>query len=227
MGNELALQYEALPLKLAYPFLAANNLQAEAESIRASKDQFGSYTSTLKRAKIVGLLSSKGLLNSFIEKHWPNGASNNGRESKRLLRIYERWVETGGASPEAGDQDDEEGGTEFALEEHLKEYLMTNLHVLETGMTLWSSGENQESVEFVVDDDKRRVDILAKDQHDIPMVIELKVSRGHEKTIGQALYYRARVKELLKVEKVRIVVVAGQISPELRAAASEIRRFII
>lgn len=224
MGYELTTETEALPLTRAYPFLDANGLQAEGQSIRASKDQFGSYTSTLKRAKVVALLNSKGLLDAFVAEHWQHGASDKGRrEIKRLVRIYERWVETGSATPESGDQADEDAGSEFALEEHLRDYLAENLHVLEDGMTLWPVGENQEAVEFAVDDSNRRIDILAKDRDGIPTVIELKVSRGHEKTIGQSLYYRARAKELFKAGKVRIVIVAREISPELRAAISDLQ----
>jgi hypothetical protein len=222
MGNELTIEYEALPLKRAYPFLAANGLQAEGQSIRATKDQFGSYTSTLKRAKVAALLSSKGLLDAFVAEHWHHGADEKGREIKRLLRIYERWAETGGTSPEGGEQGDEDSGSEFALEEHLRDYLAENLHVLEEGMTLWPVGENQEAVEFVVDENKRRIDILAKDRLGTPTVIELKVSQGHEKALGQSLYYRARVKELFKAAKARIVIVAAEISPELKAAATEL-----
>jgi len=53
------------------------------------------------------------------------------------------------------------------------------------------------------------------------------VSQGHEKTIGQTLYYRARIKELFKVKKVRIVIVAREISPELRAATSELQDVLL
>ena len=52
--------------------------------------------------------------------------------------------------------------------------------------------------------------------------IELKVSRGHEKTAGQALYYRARIKQRFGAERVRIFIVAAEISPTLQAAASEV-----
>jgi hypothetical protein len=54
------------------------------------------------------------------------------------------------------------------------------------------------------------------------VVIELKVSRGHEKTVGQALYYRARIRQRFGARKVRIFIVAAEITPELRAAASEV-----
>jgi hypothetical protein len=79
-------------------------------------------------------------------------------------------------------------------------------------------------VEFQVDEQgpSRRIDILAKDNEGLPVVIELKVSRGHEKTVGQALYYRARIRQRFGAKRVRIFIVASEISPELRAAASEV-----
>ena len=68
----------------------------------------------------------------------------------------------------------------------------------------------------------RRIDILAKDRVGLPVVIELKVSRGHERTVGQALYYRSRIKQRFGVGKVSNSIVAANISQELRAAASEV-----
>jgi hypothetical protein len=220
MENEQIVEYEALPLRYAYDFLASNGHQSEAEDIRTSKEKLGSYTTTLKRARIVALLSSKGLLDKFVTEYWRHGETANRREIKRLNRIYSRWSEP--TKDSENEHDDDEAGTEFVLEEHLRDYLAQNLHALEHGMALWQSGADQESVEFVIDDDKRRIDILAKDHLGTPTVIELKVSRGHEKTIGQALYYRARVKQLFRAPKVRIVIVAGEISPELKAAASDL-----
>jgi len=76
------------------------------------------------------------------------------------------------------------------------------------------------TVEFPVNG--RRVDILAKDKAGMPVVIELKVSRGHERTIGQALYYRATIKEIFKVATVRIFIVTLELSSELRVAAKEV-----
>lgn len=68
----------------------------------------------------------------------------------------------------------------------------------------------------------RRIDILAKDAAGLPVVIELKVSRGHERTLGQALYYRGRVRELFNVESARIIIIAREISAELTTAAKDI-----
>lgn len=123
--------------------------------------------------------------------------------------------------PETGQAESTEsiGAAAFAYEDHLRDYLARNLHILEPALTLWN-GSELESVEFAIEG--RRVDILAKDAAGIPVVVELKVSRGHERTIGQCLYYRAKIKEIMKVGKVRIFVVAQEISPELKLAAQEV-----
>ncbi len=117
---------------------------------------------------------------------------------------------------ESASQDTE---TAFAYEEHLRDYLARNLNILEPGLTLWT-GSELESVEFSIQG--RRVDILAKDIRGLPVVVELKVSRGHERTIGQCLYYRAKIKEVLNASQVRIFIVAQEISPELKLAAQEV-----
>jgi hypothetical protein len=106
----------------------------------------------------------------------------------------------------------------FALEAHLRDYLARNLAALEKGLVLWS--ENPRSVEFSLEG--RRIDILAKDAESIPVVIELKLSKGHEKTLGQALYYRAKLKQQLDSQKIRIMLVAGEITDELRIASTEV-----
>jgi hypothetical protein len=121
---------------------------------------------------------------------------------------------------EIAEQIEERIGTEFAYEAHLRDYLARNLGLLESGMTLWNGSEGS-SIEFQIGG--RRVDIFAKDKDGVPVVIELKLSKGHERTIGQALYYRAKLKQLLSVSKVRIILVAAEMTDELRLAASEVQ----
>ena len=111
--------------------------------------------------------------------------------------------------------------TAFAYEEHLRDYLAKNLSILEASLTLWD-GSEVEAVEFPVDG--RRIDILAKDKSGVPVVVELKVNRGHERTIGQCLYYRAKIKEIMKVPRVRIFIVAEEISHELKLATQEVQQ---
>ena len=92
---------------------------------------------------------------------------------------------------------------------------------IEDGLEPWPAPDKP-AVEFPVDDRGRRIDILAKDRDGTPVVIELKVSKGHERTIGQALYYRGRIKQLFSTERVRIILVASAISSELRTATADL-----
>lgn len=112
-------------------------------------------------------------------------------------------------------------GIEFALESHLRDYLAKNPSSLEEGMTLWPVSGGGSAVEFAVGDGGR-VDILARDRAGLPVVVETKVSRGHEKTIGQVARYKAGLRRLLNVERVRILVVTSKASHQLRLAASEL-----
>lgn len=141
------------------------------------------------------------------DKHgaWDNGAPAGERPEQEAV----------GGQVESQEND----GTTFAYEEHLRDYLARNLQILEPGLTLWT-GSDLGSVEFAVQG--RRIDILARDNAAVPVIVELKVSRGHERTIGQCLYYRAKIKETMNAAKVRIFVVAQEISPELRLAAQEV-----
>jgi hypothetical protein len=225
--------FESLPLKLAYGFLADNGLQTEVLDIRRSRDRVGSYTSSLRRAKIVALLRQNNLLAKFIEACWPFASTPEGKTRlNRYDQIYSKYKNAGALSENSTDgpegEEDIKAGTEFALEEQLRDYLSENLHLLEAGLLQWPV-ENGDAVEFQLDErgPSRRVDILAKDSKGSPVIVELKVSRGHEKTVGQALYYRARVKQLFNAKHVRIFIVAGELSPELRAAASEVSDVVL
>ena len=214
---------EHFPLRLSYDFLRLNGLGQQATNVRESKAKFMSYDSTLKRAMVLTELAQNRLLDRFIAEVWPPGGTAKGqREIQRLNKLYDRYLKSiGDSTVEAAMEiDDTAQGTAFAYEEHLRDYLAQHLERLEKGLELLRSGD-EDPVEFSVGSG-RRVDILAKDSAGLPVVIELKVSRGHEKTIGQALFYRARIKEMFKVERVRIFIVALELSAELQAAAKEL-----
>lgn len=221
-------EFESLPLKLAYAFLAKKGLENESDAIRTNADRIDSYTSSLRRAKILALLRKRDLLQQFIGESWPYGSTDKGQKKikfyDQLYLRYEKLAGKGLPSIDAIANENENGvGKEFVFEEQLRDYLAENLGILEPGLELWPV-DNGDAVEFQVEQQgpSRRIDILAKDNGGAPVVIELKVSRGHEKTVGQALYYRARIKRLFGAQRVRIFIVASEISQELRAAASEV-----
>lgn len=211
----------------AYGFLRQKNLADAAEQIQISRDKFKSYTSTLRRAKIVKVVTDNGLMNEFIEKCWPSGKTSKGQKRiKFWLELYTRFKDSESEEEfedqEAEEIESEEGKSpeerQFAYERDLQNYLANNLNKIEPGLKLYQN-EDDTGIEFSIDDDGRRVDILALDKSGTPVVVELKVSRGHERVIGQVLYYAARIKRLLNKDHVRIIIVASSISDELRLAS--------
>ncbi len=94
---------------------------------------------------------------------------------------------------------------------------------MKEGLELWPAEAGKTAVEYGVDENNRKIDILAEGSEGVSVVIELKLHRGHEKTLGQALYYRARMKKHLGVSKVRIMLMGDEITPELRTTVSEVQ----
>jgi len=212
-------------LVVAYEFLREKGLTSEADSIQFSRDRFRSYSSTLKRAKIVRVLDDNGLLEKFIDSHWPSGKTTKGETRLRFWRaLYDRFM---GIAKEPEEEEEEEEvetleESQFAYENDLRNYLAKNLHLIEPGLKLYKGSDGTPGLEFPIDNTGRRIDILAVDRSGLPVVIELKVRRGHERTIGQVLYYQSMVKRLLAAPSARIVIVAREISKELRVGSEDI-----
>ena len=69
---------------------------------------------------------------------------------------------------------------------------------------------------------ERFIDILATDKQKDYVVVELKVSKGYDRVVGQLLRYMAWIKQNLATEnqKVRGVIIAREISDDLIMATS-------
>lgn len=212
---------ERLPVKLAYQFLTEKGFESEANEIRESKDSYKSYTITLRRGKIIDLLEKKHLLDEFINTYWANGKTT---EGKRRIERYKSVLNSFRNSSVTEDEEEEERveETSFAYEEHLKDYLVDNLSKIEAGLKLYKDQQGKEGIEYSVDEDNKKIDILAIDKDSSLVVIELKVSRGYEKVIGQCLYYQARIKKLLNSKRVRIIIIAREITPRLKLATESL-----
>ena len=106
-------------------------------------------------------------------------------------------------------------GSEFAKEKDLQNFLVKNLHMIEPGLKLYDDGL-RDGVEYPAG--RRFIDILAQDTDGQLVVIELKVSRGHDRTIGQILNYIGWVREnLVKPnQEVRGIIIAKEITEDLR-----------
>lgn len=110
--------------------------------------------------------------------------------------------------------------SEFAYERDLRDYLARNLHIISPDLTLYEE-EGVRGVEFPVGG--RYVDILARDPEGY-VVIELKVSKGYDRVVGQLLRYVNWIKQNHAEEgqRVRGIIVAKQIGEDLSLACSEI-----
>lgn len=134
--------------------------------------------------------------------------------------IYEKQQEekdigtvgTIGEDPEA---------SEFAYEKDLQNFLSKNLHRIETGLKLYEE-EDITGIEFPVG--SRCIDILALDKDNNYVVIELKVSRGYDKVVGQLLRYMAWIRNnhADTGQHVRGIIIARKISEDLLLACSEV-----
>ena len=121
------------------------------------------------------------------------------------------------------DTDDSEDNTgethEFAYERDLKNFLANNLQVIGPSLTVYEDGDIS-GVEFPVGG--RYIDILAVDDGQNFIVIELKVSKGYDRAVGQLLRYMAWIEKNLAEpeQKVKGMIIARSISEDLRLATS-------
>lgn len=217
MKEIIIKDFQSLPLRYAYEYLPKKGLSNEIDLIRNSEDR-----NSIKRAKAYQLLKKNNFLNEFIDLYWSSANTEEGRKKiayyERILNVEQDSI-TGTENEERHDLYNE---TKFAYEQDLQKYLIKNLGIIEKGLKLYEGEEGNEGKEFVIDDNKR-IDILAIDKDNVPVVIELKVSRGHERVIGQSLYYKNKIKKLFNVPKVRVIIISREISTELEIATEELQ----
>jgi endonuclease len=124
---------------------------------------------------------------------------------------------------ETFDESDEELSQtkEFAFESDLRDFLSKNLTIIESGFHLYED-EGISGIEFPVGG--RFIDLLSLDKHNNYVVIELKVSKGYDRVIGQLLRYMAWIEknQAEPTQKVRGIIIAKEISDDLHLAASKI-----
>ena len=125
-------------------------------------------------------------------------------------------------APEQGnDTDSLSGDSEFAYERDLRNYLARNLHLLEPGLRLYED-EGVTGIEFPVGG--RFIDILAIDSENNFVVLELKVSRGYDRVVGQLLRYMGWIEkhQAEPGQAVRGAIIAKEMTDDLCLACSRI-----
>jgi hypothetical protein len=204
---------------------------------------FAEYYPKIKRNTV--MMHVEGMsINNRIRRHHPNIKPNSGHDlfyklgpdkfrlwnpetdgQPRYKEDLEKLISSGDVQDGAENEGPEgefsaEAASEFAFEKDLQNYLIKNLNAIEPGLRLYEE-EGITGVE--VNAGGRFIDILAIDQKGNYVVIELKVSRGYDRVIGQLLRYMAWVEQNMETSKpVRGIIVAKEITDDLKFAASRI-----
>lgn len=123
--------------------------------------------------------------------------------------------------PEPDPTGEEEAGAEFAYESDLRSFLSKNLGLLERGLRLYEE-EGVKGIQFPAGG--RFIDLLAVDSGGNLVVIELKVSRGYDRTVGQLLRYMGWIDENMaeRPQSVRGFIVAREMTQDLLLACRRV-----
>lgn len=124
---------------------------------------------------------------------------------------------------EGGSGEAQPGSSQFLLEKDLQSYLARNLDVIEPGLRLYVD-ESEAITGIEVEAGGRRIDILAIDRNNSLVVIELKVSKGYDRVVGQLLRYVNWVRKELADpgQRVRGIILCRHMSEDLRLACAGI-----
>jgi hypothetical protein len=216
------------PLIEAYMFGKTHGLEPQVTEIKGMEVEWHrKIKSSVRRGFMIDLFQKHSLLTRFQQEHWPAGGSPEGQaEVRRCLRLkddYEAFLNGStpiSDSPEEENRDlEDEESLEFAIEAHLRDFLARNLHTIEVGLHLYEA-DGRSGIEFSVDGG--RIDLLAVDANGKFVVIELKLSKGRTKALGQLLYYMGWVDEHLGNSPSRGIIVASEIGDELSTAVGRV-----
>lgn len=224
---------QTFPLREAYPFAYERKLEAEASKIKATRITWQRGTkSGVRRGFMIRLFQERGILDEFIQTSWKFGQTSTGKKMilwyTKISQEYDDYLLTGNDNCQEisiivdsnGLSDNSNDETlEFALEAHLRDFIAKHLSKLEPGLKLFQEN-GAKGIEYPIDGG--RIDILAVDASNKFVVIELKLSRGRNKTLGQLLYYMGWVDQNLGGGPCRGIIVASEISDELAVAVSRV-----
>lgn len=114
------------------------------------------------------------------------------------------------------------GSSEFLLERDLQNYLAENLECIEPGLRIYEA-DGIRGLEYEAGNG-RRIDILALDRSGAFVVLELKVSKGYDRVVGQLLRYVNWIKQNLAEpgQRVRGMIVCRTMTEDLQLACAGI-----
>jgi hypothetical protein len=216
-----------LPLRAAYTFGIDHGIEQKIIEIRDMVIEWdSSYTSSLRRGYIVELFEKHKIFEEFKTNYWPFGNTPTGESMRRrFLRIKKQYEDfLSGRGPEIteyseDENEDQNNEQQFAAEADLRDFLAKNPGCIEKGLRLYQT-EKRDGVEFPIEGGF--IDILAIDQNNSYVVVELKVGRGRNKTIGQLLYYMGWVDKNIGNAPCRGMIIAKEIPDDLILAVQRV-----
>ena len=149
-----------------------------------------------------------------------------GKDPAAIHELVEGDVAREEATAAAAEDEDpgeaQPGPSEFLLERDLQRYLAENLDCIESGRKVCED-EDIRGFEFEAGGG-RRIDILAIDRTGAFVMLELKVSKGYDRVVGQLLRFVNWVRQNLAEpgQRVRGIIVCRSMSDDLRLACASI-----
>jgi hypothetical protein len=220
MSEEQKGQFSIYPL---YAFGAAHGLEKEVNSIRDMDIEWdSSYSTSVRKGYILELFEKHGILDEFRAKHPIWGSPPGDKERQRVLRIKDRYQAFLAGSAPAVMPEQEVEELLFPLESHLRDFIAANISNIKLhGLTLhlYRDSSGRDGIEYPTD--VGPIDVLAVDSNGNLVVFELKLSKGPDRAVGQALRYMGWVRMHLAASKnVSGVIVAHEIGEKLKYAVS-------
>jgi Endonuclease NucS C-terminal domain len=238
------MAFPGFKLTDAYRFAASQGLEADARAIRSMSIHPGfdkRQRHVPRKAAFVELFESKGLMDNFVEQHWPTRNTPAGIKRRQTYldgkALHDRFlsgelaedsVSENGENPNE-DQPSDADLAAFALEAHLRDFIIENIGQIPIGgnkLRLYVDAGGRDGKEYPTG--VGPIDILAVDNAGTFFVFELKLDRGPDRALGQLARYMGWAKIHLAGEHdVRGVVVARVIDEKLRYAACVIPNVIL
>lgn len=214
-----------------YRFASEHGLGQEARTIRNMRiHPTIAKAHVPKKAALVRLFEDRGLMDEFAAAYWPARPTEAGerRRQSYLDLGFQNERLLAGAAPEEDDipppaiegENDTEGAV-FAMEGHLRDFIIKNLHRISIGGTslrLFTDAQGRDGREYPTG--VGPIDILAIDTVGNFFVFELKLDRGADRALGQLARYMGWIKvNLASGRDVRGVIVARSMDEKLQYAA--------
>ena len=209
------------PLIEARKYLTERGVGLDDMSIEMAEEISKRDHRGVRKGYLISHLDAHGLLDEFIDNHWPNARSKVGENN---LRRYQRLKEQNDLLINEESENYAEIGDNsevlFELEFQLRDFIAHNLSSIKVQgkkLKLYVDASGRNGIEYPTA--VGPIDILAIDDNGEFVAFELKRANSADKAIGQLARYMGWLRQTIgKDSPVNGVIVAKEISENLRYA---------